>query len=198
MISMPPVDFKKLVEKVRQPKLDQVNLTIVGGQCNESVLIEFLEKWDLMKMPYRIWEYTSEIDYGENLLPQNVVLLERGRVFGPGGDLMLNRNETVFTWRFIGPAGIQAPAGAYSAIEYWENNPDVKFHQYEEAALLWGFWDGKRWSESRVAAARLNYPAVGQRIQLHYKAFSCAGQVKFVWYTALSEWKELNNGGGKD
>lgn len=189
-----PVDFKKLVEKVHQPQFSQMNLTILGGQCNESNLIEFLKKWDMIEMPYRIWEYASEIDFGKNPLPQNVVLLERGRVFGPRGDLMLNRNEAAFVWRFIGPGDIQAPAGTYGMRDYWESHPNVKFHQYEEAALLWGQWNGKRWTEGRVAAAILCYPMVGQRIQLHYKVFSYTGQVKFVWYTGLSEWKEADNG----
>jgi len=45
-----------------------------------------------------------------------------------------------------------------------------------------------------VAAAKLNYPIIGERIQLDYKIFSHAGQVSFVWYTGLSEWKVTVHG----
>lgn len=192
------VDFRKLVEEVCQPQVGQADLSIFGGQCTESYLLKFLEQWDLAGMPFRVWEYASEVVFKKCTLPQNIVLLERGRIFGEGGDLMLRRNGTTFGWRFIGPASIKPPAGEYGMQDYWKNHPKVMFHQYNGTALLWGKWNGERWVEDRVAAAKLDYPAIGQRIQLHYRVFSRAGQVEFVWYTGLSEWKEANHGKGND
>ena len=124
-------------------------------------------------------------------------MLERGRLFGKDGDLTLRRNGSRFNWSFIGPTGIQAPKGDYDTKNYWSKDNKYKkeaFHQYQEQTLLWGKWDGKRRSESRVAAAKLNYPIIGERIQLDYKIFSHAGQVSFVWYTGLSEWKVTVHG----
>lgn len=188
------VDFAKLAAEVRRAQCGRADLTILGGRCTESDLSRFLEQWDIAGMPYRIWEYASEIVLEQNTTPHNIALLERARLFGPRGDLMLRRDGADFDWRFIGPAGVKPPAGNHYTQDYWENHPMVTFHQYEEAALLWGKWNGQYWTDDRVAAAKLDYPAEGQRIELLYKAFSRAGQVEFVWYTGLSEWEEGHNG----
>ncbi len=111
---------------------------------------------------------------------------------------MLRRNGMAFDWRFVGPAGIKPPEGEYGTKDYWKDHPEVTFHQYKETALLWGQWNGKGWTEDRVAAARLNYPAEGRRIQLHYRVFSYYGRIKFVWYTGTSEWKEEDHGERKE
>ncbi|GAW27543.1 hypothetical protein [Carboxydocella sp. ULO1] len=194
----PRVDFKKMVEKVCKSRCDKSELTILGGQCTESNLLKFLTQWDLAGMPFRVWEYVSEIAFEKNTLPQNIALLERGRIFGDGGDLMLRRNITVFDWRFVGPAGIKLLPDEHVIRDYWQEHPDMMFHQYNETALLWGKRDEnerdqKDWKEERVAAAKLSYPSMGRRIQLHYKVFSSAGRVKFIWYTGFSEWKEAHH-----
>lgn len=187
------VEFKKIVEEVCQSRCGRHNLTILGGQCAEIDLLKFLEQWDPAGMPFRVWEYIGEVVFEKDTLPQNIALLERGRIFGEGGDLMLRRNDTTFDWRFVGPVGIKPPAGGYDTQDYWEYHPKETFHQHNETALLWGEWNGKRWTEDRVAAAKLNYPATGRQIQLHYRVFSRAGRVKFVWYTGLSEWREADH-----
>ncbi len=191
------VDFGQLSENVRQPQKGRHDLCILGGQCPEKEILSFLEQWDLTDMPYRIWEYASEIAFAQNTFPDNYPLLERGRLFGTGGDLSLRRNIGSFEWRFIGPAGIQPPTGDYHVQDFWDRDPKTGFHQYEKTALLWGAFDGQRWAENRVAAAHLDYPVkekvVGSRIKLSYKVFCRAGHVEFVWYTGLGEWRESSD-----
>ena len=189
----PRVDFRKLADGVGQGPVGRSHIAIWGGRCPEDQVEAFFQKWDLSQMPYRIWEYVSEITFGQNTLPQNVALLERGRLFGEGGDLEVRRDGAEFAWRFIGPAGVQPPAG-FRAKSYWDRYPEGRFHQQEACALLWGIWDDnkKRWYEDRVGAARLEYPATGSRIRLDYRVFSRAGHVEFVWFTGLVEWKEAD------
>jgi len=191
------VNFDNIVQMVTQPVVGKDDLSIWGGRCAEGDLLAFLQGWgDLSSMPYRIWEYVSDIVFEKETLPENVALLQRGRLFGEDGDLEVQRDGEEFAWRFIGPASMRPPAG-YDLAEndFWHWH-DVAFHQYKQKALLWGErQDDKRWFEARVAGAKLDYPDVtGKRIQLHYKVFSRAGRVQFVWYTGLSEWKEVDHG----
>jgi hypothetical protein len=191
MKSWEQVDFRKLADRVKQPPFGRDELTILGGQCAESEITKLIEHWDWAKMPFRIWEYSSEIIFERDTHPKNLVLLERGRLFGEGGDLMLRRNGGGFDWRFIGPAGVLKPTKDYNMQNYWESNRKT-FHQDEKTTLLWGKWDGNQWIEDRVGSAKLNYPMTkllkDDRIQLTYKAFSYSGQLEFVWYTGLSKW----------
>lgn len=189
MRSVYNMDFSKLVEEMKVPKKGRSDLNIFGGQCIEKDIMHFLEQWDLTAIPYRIWEYVSTIEFKKDTLPENTVLLERGRLFGDGGDLLLRRNSTGFNWRFIGSTGVRPPAGDYHVQNFWDVYPDVSFHQYRKTALLWGEFNGERRVENRVAAAKLDYPAEGKRIALVYKVFCHAGQVEFVWYTGLVEWE---------
>lgn len=199
MSTWPQVDFLKLVENAWGSKVDESELTILGGFCAEQDLMGFIRQWK-PKFPFRILEYASEICFEKGETPPkniNVTLLERGRLFGEDGDLSLRRKGTCFNWTFVGLAGTQAPNGDYSTRSYWDENNKHKaeaFHQYKEKTLLWGKWNGGQWYESRVAAAKLDYPQEGKRIQLEYKIFSHAGQISFVWYTGLSEWRETNLG----
>lgn len=185
------IPFGELVQKVFDSgQWGKDNLSLWGGYCAEGNLPDFLRGWSLGSMSYRIWEYASEITFERDILPANVALVQRGRLFGDGGDLELRRDGSGFRWRFIGPAGITPPPGDYKAQDYWESHPDARFHRYEERALLWGQGNGREWRDDRVGSARLAYPAKGKRVQAHYCVFTCAGQVAFVWYTQLSEWKE--------
>jgi len=191
------VDFGKLCREVGQPQKGRPDLSILGGQCPEKEVLPFLQQWNLTGMPYRIWEYASEIQFIMETLPANIVLLERGRLFGTGGDLALRRNTDVFEWRFVGLAGTQVPTSDYHVQDYWGSHPNMCFHQYERTALLWGEFNGRCWAENRVAAAHLNYPAKekakGNRMKLNYKVFCHAGHVQFVWYTGLDEWRESSD-----
>ena len=165
----------------------------MGGRCSESNLEGLLEEWNLAEMPFRVWEYCSEIVFEKSTIPRNFALLERGRVFGEGGDLMLRRNGIDFEWRFIGSAGIAEPNADYEPQNYWKTKINVTFHKKEETSLLWGKWNGDQWIEDRVGAAKLDYPVKNlekeKRLQLNYKTFTHDGIVAFVWFTGLSEWE---------
>ena len=186
------VDFGDIVKAVKRRPVGKDDLSIWGGRCAEGDLLAFLNGWDLSRMPYRIWEYVSDIRFEKDTLPNDIVLLQRGRLFGEGGDLEVQRDGEEFAWRFVGPSGVRPPAGYDNEKNnFWHRHPDLAFHQYEQKALLWGEGQGEQWFDNRVAGAELVYPEItGQRVQLHYKVFSRAGRVQFVWYTGLSEWKE--------
>ena len=55
------VDFQTLVGEVCQSQVGKGELTILGGKCAENQLLKFLEQWDLVNMPLRVWEYVSEV-----------------------------------------------------------------------------------------------------------------------------------------
>jgi hypothetical protein len=192
-----PVDFEDLVRQVRQPTVGQERLAIWGGMCAEDALSDFLAGWSLEQMPYRVWESTDRIDFEKDTSVSNVALLERGRLFGEGGDLDLRRDGAVFRWRFVGTPTI-CPPEPYNAKEnnFWAHHPEATYHCYEESALLWGERKGDRWHEDRVAAANLDYPAPddAERVQVRYRVYSRAGHVEFVWLTGVSDWKEEHDG----
>jgi hypothetical protein len=186
------VNLEQLVEEVGKPCCGPEALALWGGTCAEDALTDFLNGWPLGRMPYRIWESTDRIAFEEQP-PTNVALLERGRLFGAGGDLELRRDGGTFHWRFVGAPEVRPPQG-YDTDDanFWAQHPGVAFHCYEETALLWGKRQGDRWHDDRVAAARLDYPAPddAERAQVLYKVYSRAGRVEFVWLIGLNVWKE--------
>jgi hypothetical protein len=190
-------EFDKLVSKVNKPQVGKESLAIWGGTCAKDALADFLTGWDLKRMPYRIWESTDRIKFKKEMPVPNVALLERGRLFGKGGDLDLRRDGDTFRWRFVGDRGVCPPAG-YDAEEnnFWKQHPEATFHRYTETALLWGERRDDRWHDDRVAAAELDYPEMdgAERVQVKYKVYSRAGHVEFVWLTGLQEWKEEKDG----
>lgn len=190
--------FDNLVKQVVDgPQVGQDDLAIWGGTCTEDKVNDFLTGWDLKDMPYRIWQYTDRINFEKNTLASNAALLERGRLFGLGGDLDLRRDGDEFRWRFVGDPGMRPPE-EYDAKEnnFWEQHPHAKFHCYIETALLWGKRKDDRWHDDRVAAADLDYPEMdgAKRVEVAYKAYSRAGRIEFVWLTESREWKEENSG----
>lgn len=194
------IKFDNLIKQVVDgPQVGKNDLAIWGGTCAEDEVEDFLAGWALKEMPYRIWESTDRIKFKkeEEVRVPNLALLERGRLFGPGGDLDLRRDGDTFHWRFVGAPDVRLPEG-YDAKEndFWEQHPYAKFHCYTERALLWGKREGKRWHDDRVAAAELNYPAPdgAQRVEVEYKVYSRAGRVEFVWLTGLQEWEEESDG----
>lgn len=180
-----PIDFSKAVKDLLSPGATVApgQVEIWGGRVEVGGMVDFLGKWDLPshEMPWRIWEYTNEIRFNNaGLDPGDLPLLERGRLFGPGGDLSLRRDDDYFLWHFIGTFA----APIKEAMPFW--GPDLKTR--DGSVLLWGHFDSsqKRWWEDRVGWAELRYPhAPRPRLWLHYTEFSDGGQVAFVW------WKEL-------
>ncbi|MEK6285815.1 MAG: CRISPR-associated protein Csx19 [Acidobacteriota bacterium] len=190
------VDFNQLVTEVTTGKqYGEADLAIWGGLCAETELAELLSKYSLNEMPFRIWEYASRIDFERDALPDEINLLERGRLFGDGGDLELRRDGANFRWRFIGKPTAQPPSSNQSAPDkFWTKTKVVTFHRCDESALLWGERkDGQtRWFDDRVGRASLDYPepaatAAWQRVRICYWTFSRAGRVEFVWLRELAE-----------
>lgn len=193
------VNFDQLVEAVTKGKqYGEADLAVWGGVCAEKELTAFLSKWSLNEMPFRIWEYASRVEFKRDALPDNTILLERGRLFGEGGDLELRRDGANFRWRFIGKPGAQPPSGHQPVPDnFWTKNKAVTFHRCDKSALLWGERkeDQSRWFDDRVGRALLDYPepaasAAWQRVRICYLMFSRAGRVEFVWLRGLAEWKE--------
>jgi hypothetical protein len=192
------MNLDQIVRDVREGKRHgQNDLAIWGGECAETGLLAFLAAWDLSEMPFRIWEYASRIDFQRGTLPDNISLLERGRLFGEGGDLTLRRGGPGFFWHFVGQSETYPPAN-YKAEDFWNSNTDLTFHRWDETALLWGERKNgaTRWLDDRVGRADLDYPVPEEwkRVQVRYWAFSHAGRTAFVWLRGLEEWKEAQNG----
>ena len=94
-----------------------------GGQFPASRLGDFLAAWTLDRrdMPWRLWEWISDIALAHVKDPQTQVQalpapdslawLERGRAFGSGGDLSIRRDGDCVYWRFIGPSDSKLPTG---------------------------------------------------------------------------------------
>ena len=94
---MSSVNFDMLIDELDQaPECTEKNLAILGGEFDAGQLTAFLQAWDLSAMPWRIWEETSCIKFEQNTVPGCDTLLERGRLFGPGGDLALRRDGDRF------------------------------------------------------------------------------------------------------
>lgn len=191
------MDFRELARQVQQDNRywGQDQLAIWGGRCGtEADVLQLLQKWPKRDeaMPYRIWEYSDRIDFEEKKLPQDAHWLERGRLFGPGGDLEVRRDGDRFYWRFVGRAGARPPDGSFHALNFWtQTEPGTRFFHSEDRALLWGERrEGfDHWFDDRVARARLNYPWDKEgRVQVKYRTFSRAGQVEFVWLLGLESY----------
>lgn len=158
----------------------------------------FFEAWSLEHrgMPWRIWEQIDKIVLEKDSLPDKYDLLERGRAFGPGGDLSLRRDGNTFRWRFVGPAGCKPPANV-KLRKFWdEAGEGFDMRLSKEKVLLWGeerkLQDGsRRWAEDRVAGYVLRYPGMEgcRRVSIQYNEYSYAGQVQFVWFTGLEDWR---------
>ena len=188
-MSKSPVNFAELMQRVTAPKVGKEKLSIWGGECAEAKLLSLVQHWTKeAEMPYRIWEYSDNINFEKNTVPDDVLWLERGRLFGSGGDLNLRRDGGRFLWYFVGKVGITPPTIG-SPCNFWEVEPEAAFHQNGETALLWGERrEGTDlWFDDRAAKANLIYPAEADwsRVQVYYWTFSRAGRVEFVWFYGL-------------
>lgn len=188
---MASIDFDELIQRLTDaPVRTEGDLSIWGGEFEPKRLPDFLKGWKLeqRQMPWRIWEHVSRIAFQWEKLPGKPELLERGRLFGPGGDLSLRRDGDCFLWYFIGPAGVQPPA-EFDAWNYWKDARRNPLREHEESVLLWGKWwpDPGLWLEDRAGRADLQYPKMGgeERVWLDYRRYEEAGQTIFVWYRRL-------------
>jgi len=188
------IDFRELAREVQKDDRywGKDQLAIWGGHCiTEADVLKLLQDWPKgdEAMPYRIWEYSNRIDFEEKKLPQDAHWLERGRLFGPGGDLEVRRDGDRFYWHFVGRAGTQPPHGNLHAQDFWaQAEAGTRFFYNEDRALLWGERrkEFDRWFDDRAARAKLTYPwEQAGRVQVKFWTFSRAGRVEFVWLLGL-------------
>jgi hypothetical protein len=199
------LNFAEEVELLlRSPLIGKGEVAIWGGTYAIGDIERFLLAWKQPRMPYRIWEYTHRMDFEIDTLPaaENYALLDRGRLFGVGGDLTLRRDGDQYRWHFIGEPHAIQPVG-FDVKDFWTDSPecqagqDVKLRQQKETALLWGAYTPGlgRWHDDRVGWAKLSYPInaiqakrVNKRVKIDYTVFTDEGQVAFVWLQELREY----------
>lgn len=170
-------------------------LTASGTESLEQVLERFLAVWNdpARQMPWRVWEYVDEIEFTKGQATK-LPLLERGRVFGQGGDLSLRRDGERVLWYFVGKSW-QSPPSGFDYADFWQAHPNFERLRWRrERSLLWGEYKTalERWQEDRVGRARLSYPVdataagpQGQRMMMDYIVLTDGGQVAFVWWRRL-------------
>lgn len=199
-----------MVDKARWLNLDDImrevtetsplgpdDLAAWGGAFDALRLGDFLQVWGLprLEMPWSLWQWTDRIIIERGSVAHDLDHLERGRVFGPGGDLSLRRDGGRVLWHFVGPADAAPPSG-FSFASYWDGREDAPIRLRERTALLWG--EERRdkdknplgvWYEDRVAAAALKYPlsAGARRVQVCYREYLHGGCVELVWLLELEE-----------
>lgn len=194
--------FEVFKEESKEENLiSEKDLAIWGGSLELTTLAQnlelksFLEAWDFVNMPYRIWEYSYEIKFQSNTLPaaEDYKFLERGRVFGEGGDLKLRRDGDTMRWNFIGKKDTKLESFKFD--DFWDtvDKNTFKLRKHPESVLLWGEYstEAKRWIDDRVGWANLCYPVdkanckEGTRVILHYDAFTQSGHTMFGWFREL-------------
>lgn len=190
-----PVQFAALAGLREQQ--GQQDLTILGGMIAEKKLLKWLADCSFDQMPWQMWETTNDFELKHKApLPKKseieLMMLERVRFFGEGGDLTLRRDDEQFRWHFIGQKNANVPASNDAPDDFWKEHPKQTFTRFKGQVILWGAWDEingqERWVENRVGRANLAYPTPlhGQRhVYAHYWEFLDAGQVAFVWMYKL-------------
>jgi hypothetical protein len=162
------VDFQSLWRQGKpiQPR----DITLVGGRMAETEVISWLERWDLDKLCWRMWESVSEIKLEEKTALPNIQWLERGRIFGESGDLTLRRDGAQFRWWFIGDKDFRLLEN-HGGHDFWDNPSHQRngLFAIRQEAILWGAYQSKTeeigrnepplWYDDRVGYAKLFYPA---------------------------------------
>ena len=182
--------MKSFDDLLKEKRISRNDIQIWGGEIEEKEIKDFIRKWDLSDMPYRIVETVKDITISKDKdnIDIDPEIVERIRIFGDGGDLDLMRDSSCFRWRYIGK---NPPPQDITAEDFWEKkeNRDKKFFVEEKEALLWGRYsqDMKQWHDDRVAKTKLLYPINGnpERVKILYKTLSEKGVVSFVWFTGL-------------
>jgi len=167
------------------------DLTIVGGDVREEEIAQFLQQAPLSEMKWCSWEWDHRIILGEYTgTPGEIEYLERGRIFGKGGDLSVRRDGERFLWNYIGPSGVPWEESGYTLYDFWLENRDVHLQRWgKKNALLWGVLkeNGAR-IESRVGFNKLEYPpefAGSRRVVIEYYEYLYEGRNAFVWWYGL-------------
>jgi len=181
----------RIVALAQGPLVTSETLSVWGGEVPAANLSAFLLAWDLPRkqMPWRIWETASEIEFRWETLPIHAKRLERGRLFGEGGDLALRRDGERFLWTFVGPAGVRPPAGFDDGDgNYWAAPDAEPLYERADSVLLWGSRVAPGvWLDDRVGRSELCYPRVDgeDRVWLDLRRYDAAGRTVFTWYRGL-------------
>lgn len=168
----------------------RLDLMIVGGTIEEAQATDWLNQWDLGSLPWRLWEEVSALRLEKaTSVPLDFTLVERGQLFGEGGDLTLRRDGSIFRWHFIGPTTAKVQKTP-DALDFWTEYPNAILHGVKQKAILWGVWrqDLGRWHDNRVGWASLQYPAElngKPHVYIHYDEYLDSGRVAFVWLRDL-------------
>lgn len=186
--SAPDLDW--LAKSIREAPPAAELLTAVGGEDTFSgtrasnVVAAF--KNNLAGLDFAVWEFFSELRppglFVE--IPRDLEYLDRARLFGPGGDVELRRDQDRLLWRFVGPPNTKVPSGL-EHDEWASNHPLVCL---ERTSLLWGYRsDSGGWFEPRVGHANLRYGAdpSWRAVALRFREYSWAGSVHHVWWRGL-------------
>lgn len=199
------LDLKELIdEMLQEPLVGPGELAVRGGAFRASELERFLLSWALPRqgMPWGLWQWTDcmEMQHGRGM-PGDLEHIERGRVFGPEGDLEIRRERDEFLWRFVGEAATAMALG-FEAADYWSGREGKPLRAFRRTALLWGSRKAARqhgkpgWHEDRVSQAGLDYPEVSSdRAQIRYVEYLDGGNVEWVRFTALEDKVDGSQGG---
>lgn len=129
---------------------------LIGGSKVDFAALELPTE----QMPYLMLETAEHgIEFGAaadfNYVPDWTML--RLHAFGPGGDLLIRRDENQVFWRFVGYEGVFNLLGLTEGIPYSET---LIPGDEDERSLLWGAFDEQRgyWHDNRVGKAHLAYP----------------------------------------
>jgi hypothetical protein len=104
--------------------------------------------------------------------PEEHWTILRLHAFGPGGDLLIRRDEDRIFWRFVGYEDIFNQLGLTSGTPYPK---PLSISGEDERSLLWGAYWGQDdsgqhyWQENRVGKAQLTYPFPQpvERVEIH-------------------------------
>ncbi len=219
---MPDLNFAELIDDLEQAVVAPPDRPVIwGGECAAADLADFLKAWKLEQrdMPWRLWEWVSDIAwaYAAAEIAADLEWLERGRLFGSGGDLELRRDADRILWRFVGPADAafpagfdwedaadQRPAARFLIADYWRAHTGYVLHCRARSVLLWGqeILRGQPpqptgvWQEDRVAGVKqaLHYPTLSgqgreRRGELCYWEYLHGDNVEAVWWRELRGWQ---------
>lgn len=178
--------FAEVVEELQS----RTQLAFHGGVVPAAAFATWVRGWHLCRpgMPWSLWQWTDRIVIERDApAPGDLDYLERGRVFGPEGDLELRRDGDAVRWRFIATPDAVPPSGVVSE-DYWAATRGG-LSAFERTALLWGTSQGSGvWQDDRVGWASLRYPGnlgAARRVQLRYREYLQGGAVEAVWFLDL-------------
>lgn len=188
---------ERTLNEMLKDKITKAELVIWGGRFKAltSNLQSFLEAWDSCSslFTWGLWESASRFDV-ENRLGQHKIVppadqlvhVERVRLFGEKGDFDIRRDVEHFHWRFIGdpfnPPTDKPDLSAFAPRDYFEQNGEAGFRKLEKSYYLWRKDEKENrvntlWIENAELADVDNYLK-----QVHY---FLDGELAFVRYVGI-------------